>query len=114
MSDNISIESVNDMCERAGSLTEEDCSEISIDRYSYLLSDPVDLTIKQVLAENPLPFKLQDFQLLVLHCLGSLKNVVLISPTGSGKMICVTLGILVLRNNFGVHKGVGLETQPLR
>ena len=114
MSDHISIEKAKTMYENAGSQIEEDSVNLTLDQYGYLLNDTVDLIIKQVLSEYPLPFKLQDFQLLTLHCLGSLKNVVLIAPTGSGKMICATYGVLVLQKVFNVPKGVGLMTQPLR
>ena len=38
--------------------------------------------------KNALPYQLQDFQLLTLHCLGSQKNVILVSLSGTGKMIC--------------------------
>ena len=56
---------------------------ICISKGSLLLKHPV-------LLENPLPFELQDFQLLTLHSLGSLRNVILLAPTGRGKMICAT------------------------
>ena len=82
--------------DKAGTLVPEDPDQISIEKYNYLLQDSVHLIIQEVLAENPLSFKLQDFQLLTLHCLGSLKNVIFVSPTGTGKMLCSYLGILVL------------------
>ena len=68
--------------EKAGELIEEDSEEISLVLHHQLLKDSVAQIISQVLYENPLPFKLQEFQLLTLHCIGSLRNVVLISPTG--------------------------------
>ena len=115
MSDYISTETVAQLYEKAGSMTEEDAINVPLDNYSsYLLNDHVHSAIQQVLLENPLPYQLQEFQLAALHCLGSLKNVILITPTGSGKMLCVSLGILVLKKLFGLPKGVGLVTQPLR
>ena len=99
--------------DQAGDLIEEDAEEISLLANKHLLNDSVGLIISEVLYENPLPFKLQQFQLLTLHCIGSLKNVVLISPTGSGKMILAYLSILVLEKVFKVEKGVGLGSQPL-
>ena len=69
--------------------------------------------IQEVLQKNKVGYKLQDFQLLTLHCLGSLKNVVLICPTGSGKTLCSYLGILVLRKVFDKSTGVGVGNQPL-
>ena len=91
----------------------EDASQISLQKYGYLLRDEVHLIIKEVLEEKQLAFKLQDFQLLSLHCLGNKNNVVLVSPTGSGKMLCATLAPLVLRKVFQKENGVGLGTMPL-
>ena len=104
----------NDLYEKAGTLVAEDPEEITIEKYNYLINDSVHLIIQEVLKEKPLPYQLQNFQLLTLHCLGSLKNVVLLAPCGSGKMICSYYGILVLQKVFGVKNGVGLATQPLR
>ena len=103
-----------ELYEKAGTAVKEDPEQITIEKYNYLLKDEVHLIIQEVLSENPLPFKLQDFQLLTLHSLGSLKNVILCSPTGSGKMICAYLQILVLQKVFKIPNGVGLGTQPLR
>ena len=63
--------------------------------------------------ENPLPFELAEFQKLAIHALGSMKNVILISPTGSGKMLVAYLAILVLQKKLGIPSGVGVGTQPL-
>ena len=82
--------------------------------HSYLLNDFVHSVIQEVLNEHPIPFKLQDFQLLTLYALGSQKSVVvLMSPTGSGKMICTYLGSLVLQKIFGIENGVMLGTMPI-
>ena len=79
----ISKEMAKSLFDKAGELVEEDVGEISFVKYQHLLNDSVAMIIDEVLSENHLPFKLQDFQLLTLHCIGSLKNVILISPTGS-------------------------------
>ena len=109
----MSIHIADDLYDKAGTLVPEDTCEITIEKYSYLLSDSVHLMIQEVLSEHPLPYKLQDFQLLTLHCLGSLKNVVLVAPTGCGKMLCSYYGILVLLKGFNICNGVGLLSQPL-
>ena len=83
----------DDLYEMAGELVEEEESQITLAKYDFLLSDEVAISIQQVLEENPLPFKLQNWQLLSLHALGSLKNVILVSPTGTGKMIIAYLAI---------------------
>ena len=89
----ISKQFADELYDKAGTIVPEDPDQLSIEKYNYLLQDSVHLIIQEVLAENPLKFKLQDFQLLTLHCLGSLKNVILVSPTGTGKMLCSYLGI---------------------
>ena len=79
--------------EKAGETIEEEENQISLTTHSHLLSDKVALVLEEVLLENPIPFALQDFQKIALHAIGSLKNVVLLSPTGSGKMIISCLAI---------------------
>ena len=75
MEDNLvlpmSKKKAHELYEKAGNEVKEDAEEITIEKYNYLVNDSVHLIIQEVLAENPLPFQLQDFQLLTLHCLGS-------------------------------------------
>ena len=60
-------------------LIAEDSEQITIGKYNHLLSDKVHLVIQEVLHDPGVKFKLQDFQLLTLHCLGNYQNVVLMS-----------------------------------
>ena len=71
----------------AGSLVDEPPDELNLVKYECLLSDNVHKLIMEVLNETKLGFQLADFQMLSLHVLGSKKNLILISPTGSGKML---------------------------
>ena len=71
----------------AGTLVDEPEDEISISKHEHLLSDTVHLLILEILEETGISFKLSDFQMLSLHVLGNLNNLILISPTGSGKML---------------------------
>ena len=71
----------------AGSLVDEPPDEISLVKYGHFLSDKIHGKIMEVLEETKIQFCLSDFQLLSLHVLGSKKNLILISPTGSGKML---------------------------
>ena len=57
----------NELYEKAGELISEDREEITIEKYNYLLKDSVHVIIQEVLVKNPLPYQLQDFQLLTLH-----------------------------------------------
>ena len=65
----ISVERAKWLSTEAGKLVDEDRPQINIQKYGYLLRDEVDFIIKKVLAETGLTIKLQDFQLLTLHCL---------------------------------------------
>ena len=72
----------------AGTEVPEPADQISVAKYqSLLLNDAVHQKIMEVLSETNLAFKLSDFQLISLHVLGNKKNLVLVSPTGSGKML---------------------------
>ena len=99
--------------DEAGKLVSADDDQISLTKYCHLLRDDVALTLAQVLEENPLQFELADFQKVAIHAIGSMQNVVLISPTGSGKMAVAYLSILVLQKMLGIPSGVGVGTQPL-
>jgi hypothetical protein len=57
----ISKQLADDLYEKAGTLIPEDPEEITIEKYNYLLKDSVHLVIQSVLAEHPLPYKLQNF-----------------------------------------------------
>ena len=103
----------NSLYNTAGTLVEEQEDEISLVKYNHLLSDHVASIIKEVLGEYPLPYELQEFQLVALHALGSGHNVILQAPTGAGKMIVAYLGIRVLQKTMEIPEGVGIGCQPL-
>ena len=72
----------------AGGEVEEPPDDISIAKYQHLmLNDAVHMKIMEVLDDTKIKFKLSDFQLISLHVLGSKRNLILVSPTGSGKMM---------------------------
>lgn len=87
--------------------------KLTIEKNLHLLRDEVAFLIEEVLEEHPLPYQLKDFQKLVLHQIGSLNNVILVSPAGSGKMVVIYLAIFVLQKVLGVSDGVGIGCQPL-
>ena len=82
----ITKEKAEEWYEKAGTSILEDPEEITLNEHTHLLNDSVMLIVREVLDEFPLPFKLQDFHSLTLYCLASLENVILISPTRTGKM----------------------------
>ena len=72
----------------AGTEVPEPPDEISTVKYQHLmLNDQVHQRIMEVLADTRITFPLSDFQLVSLHVLGNKLNLILISPTGSGKML---------------------------
>ena len=83
----ISKEACDKLYDCAGELIPEDADQITIEKHGHLFSDSVHIAIQNVLREHPLPFTLMDFQLLTIHALGSLKNVILISPTGRAHVL---------------------------
>ena len=83
----ISKKDAESNCLMAGTLVDEPPDEISIAKYQHLLSDTIHLLIMEVLQEAKITFKLADFQLLSLHMLGNKRSLILISPTGNGKML---------------------------
>ena len=99
--------------EKAGDFVDEEESQISLTKYGFLLNDEVASILQQVLEENLLSFELEDFQKLAIHAIGSMQNVVLVSPCGSGKMIISLLAILVLQKVLKIPDGVGVGCQPL-
>ena len=82
----ITKEATDQNYEGAGAEVSEEPDQLSLESNSHLLCDVVNHSIMELLNEIQLPYKLADFQLLSLHVLGSKKNLVLISPTGSGKV----------------------------
>ena len=109
----ISKEIADENYEIAGTIIGEEIDQISLTKHQHLLSDKVHLALQEVLEEVRLPFELADFQKVSLHVLGSCENLILISPTGSGKMMIVYLGSLLMRKILKNTKGVTIGTQPL-
>ena len=79
----------------------------------YLIDEGVNSILDEVVGKIGMPYQLVDFQRLAINALGQMKNVVLLSPTGSGKMNVPLLATLVLREKLGISKGVAIITQPL-
>ena len=87
--------------------------KLTLEKNLHFLIDEVAFLIEEFLEEHYLPYQLKDFQKLVLHQVGSLNDVILVSPTGSGKMVLIDLAIFVLQKVLGVNDGVGIGCQPL-
>ena len=99
--------------ELAGKEVPDEEDQISMADNEHLLNDQVHLHIQELLHELQLPFPLSSYQLLSLHVLGSSRNLMLVSPTGSGKTMVIYLGTLLLRKMLDLPEGVAIITEPL-
>ena len=108
-----SISMANRNYNGAGEVLGVERDEIKLANHPSLLNDRVHLALQEILTEVNLSFELADFQKLSLHVLGSGENLVLLSPTGSGKMIIVWLASLLMRAIYANPLGVTIGTQPL-
>ena len=72
--------------EEAGNLVLEDEDHLRIDDHEDLLDATTStIILGEVVSDLSLPYKLSDFQTLSLNTLLQKKDLVLLSPTGSGK-----------------------------
>ena len=99
--------------EAAGTLVEEEADLISLADNESLIDPDVDKILTNILDDLQLPYQISDFQRISVNVLGSMRHLVLVSPTGSGKMDVPLLSGLVLRRKLGISKGVVIVTQPL-
>ena len=78
-----------------------------------IMNEDIDKILDQVVNDCGMVYSPAEFQRVAVNALGSLRNVILISPTGSGKMNVPLLATLVLRKILNKPKGVCIITQPL-
>ena len=90
--------------EYAGEEVDEEDDQISVDKFNYLIDREIDSFLDTVVAEKQMPYTPSDFQRVTVNALGQMKNVVLVSPTGSGKMNVPLLATLVLRKKLDKAK----------
>ena len=81
----ISIQQANLNYESAGCEIVEPPDEITVAGNLEVMNEEVDLVLDQVVSECDMSYKPAEFQRVAVNALGSMKNVILISPTGSGK-----------------------------
>ena len=83
----LSQDTADKLYSEAGEEVDEPDDEISMLGHEHLLNDPIHLLIMEVLDDVKIGFSLAPFQMRSLHVLGNKQNLILISPTGSGKML---------------------------
>ena len=91
--------------EAAGVEVAEDEEGITLDDHYDLLDPLVNLKLDEIVAELKMPYLPTNTQRIAINAIGQMKNVVLVSPTGSGKLNVPLLGTLVLRSQLKKPKG---------
>ena len=109
----ISVEQAKANLAAAGTEVEEEVDRITVAGNPSLMNTEVDAILDDIVGKLGLPYKVAEFQRVAVNALGGLKNVILCSPTGSGKMNVALLATLVLRKRLENPKGVCIITQPL-
>ena len=97
---------------RAGEEVEEEPDKISVAANTHLMNQDVNVVLDKMLSKLNLPYEPSEFQRLGVNVVGSQRNLILVSPTGSGKMDVPFLSVLVLREITKNPEGVCIVTQP--
>ena len=109
----ISISQAEKNYDEAGIEVEEEEERITLAGNSELIDMEVNEILDEIVDDIKMRYRPAQFQRVAINALGRLKNVVLLSPTGSGKMNVPLLATLVLRRKLSNPKGVCIVTQPL-
>ena len=99
----ISEEQADSNLNSAGTEVEEEKDRISVEKYKHLIVTEIDECLDNIVEELSMPYKTSEFQRISVNALAQMKNVVLVSPTGSGKM---NVPLQVLRHMLNKPKGV--------
>ena len=109
----ISVSQAKANYEMAGTEVEEEEDRITVAGNGDLMNPEVNEILDKVVEDTKMAYMPAEFQRVTINALGGMNNVVLVSPTGSGKMNVPLLSTLVLRKKLGIPKGVCIVTQPL-
>ena len=101
----ISEELANSNYDSAGVEVEEEKEMISVEKQREVIDPVIDLMLDEIVLKLEMPYQPADFQRVAVNALGQMKSVVLVSPTGSGKMNVPLLAIEVLRKQLKKPKG---------
>ena len=97
----------------AGTEVLEEADRITLANNAQLMNSEVNDILDRIVDKIQMRYTPAEFQRVAINALGGMKNVILISPTGSGKMNVPLLTTMVLREKLGNSKGVCIVTQPL-
>ena len=97
----------------AGTEEDEIKNEMTVYPSPHALSTAEEQLIFEVKEELGVPFDLDSFQVQSLVALLNGRNVVLVAPCGSGKLLVFYMGVKLLRIKYNLPKGIGVCLQPL-
>ena len=98
---------------KAGEEVIEEPERITLAGNADLVEFDVNDAFEKIVNKLELPYEPSEFQRVAVNAVGSQKNLILVSPTGSGKMDVPFLSVLLLRERTKNPKGICIVTQPL-
>ena len=98
---------------KAGEEVPEEPERITVAGNADLVEFEVNDLFEKMVDKLDLPYEPSEFQRVAVNVVGSQKNLILVSPTGSGKMDVPFLSVLLLREKTKNPKGICIVTQPL-
>ena len=107
----ITVSQANKNYNWAGIEVDEEEESITLAKNAHLIDTETESILDSIVDKIQLKYKPAQFQRVAINALASLKNVILLSPTGSGKMSIPLLTTLVLRRKLKNPKGVCIVTQ---
>ena len=109
----ISESTANHLYDVAGADEVEISNEMAVVPSPHAFSTWEEQLILKAKGDLGINHELDDFQVQSLVALLNNRNVILISPCGSGKMLVFHMGVYLMRVKTDKPKGVGLCLQPL-
>ena len=98
---------------RAGQEMPAGEEHIKLANFAAVMDVTVERQLDELLEELALPFSLAPFQRVAVVTLAMGRNLIMIIPTGQGKMLVALLAALLVRRTVGAARGVTVITQPL-
>ena len=89
----------------------EECeinNEINIFPKPHIITTPEEQLIFEAQKDLGINFDLDKFQVEALVALQNYRNVVLLTPCGSGKMLVFYMGVHIMRKKYGKPNGLGI------
>ena len=109
----ISEQRADMLYDMAGTEETEQNNEMIIHPGPHILISSEEMLIRDAKLELSIDFELDNFQVQAIVGLLNGKNVILMAPCGSGKMLVYYMAVHLLRKKYNLPNGVGICLQPL-